>query len=535
MRERLRVSLAITPAEWPRFALFAVSFFLLSAGIELGRIGRDSYFLTEIGVEAVPLMYVYTAILMVVIAPIYGRFVERISPDRMMMTLQIAGGALLLLAWALIALPSPPRAFAYALYPAVEAYLLYLLLHFWKFADAGFDAWEGKRLFPFIGGAGLLGALVAGAVSRGLSQTIGASHLFLFWAVCLLAAVPLTRRVGAHCFQSMASGGHDSEPQAHATGVGDVLRQPLLRTLSYMALPMWIIIYIIEYSYFDAANRVFPDQDDLAGFLGLVVSLSAAIGLTIQFTLTPRLLKAAGVGATCLVYPATLTAGTIALLLFSLFPSSTAQSLPLAGIALLVVFARLCDLAFFFSVHDSAQQLLFYAVPESFRDKARVLMQGVVAPISMAGAGGILMLFAARGEPGHNLAFVAIVLAFLLMVIGMSITPEYLQSLLAHLHPDQADERGEVLAEIAKLESNDARYVLLRSVTSPDLPEALFAIEHLFSIKDPDLLEDILESGAKMRMEALREVERRMSEEEKATHAVALAAAIDSVRSTAAA
>lgn len=534
MRERLCVALGVKPDEWPRFFLFALSFFVLSAGIEFGRIGRDSYFLTVSGVEDIPLMYVYIAVFMVFSAPIYGRFVERMSPDRLMGTLQLAGGLLLLTAWIRIALlPNPPAGLAHVIYPAIEAYLLYLLLHFWTFANTGFDAWEGKRLFPYIGGAGLLGALVAGMISRVLSSTIGASHLFALWALCLLATIPLTHRVGAHRLTSAAG----AAPVSHGGDAkfSDVLHQPLLRTLSYMALPMWIIIYIIEYSYFDVANRVFPNQDDLAGFLGLVVSLSAAIGLTLQFTATPRLLRIVGVGATCLVYPTLLTLGTIALLLFSLFPSSTAASLPVAGIALLVVFSRVCDLAFFFSVHDSAQQLLFYAVPEALRDKARVLMHGVVAPLSMASAGGILMLFASRGEPAHNLAFVAIVLAFLLMVIGMSITPEYLQSLLAHLHPDKAEERNEVLGEIAKLESNDARYVLLQSVTSPDLEEALFAIEHLFSIKDSELLEDILESGGRMRIEALQDVARRMSEEESITHAAALAAAMESARAAAAA
>lgn len=521
-RDRLDTAIEVRPHERRRFWLFAQAFFLVSAGIEFGRIGRDSYFLTTAGVAAVPMMYVYTALVMVVAAPIYDRLVHRLSPARLMAVMQVSGGVACTVAWAWIAfVPSQPPAFAHLLYPAVEGYLLFLLMHFWKFANTAFDAWEGKRLFPFLGGAGLMGALVAGGLSRLLSGTVGAEHLFGVWAMCLLATLPLTGAVGRAAAETV--GTPMAAPEAR---LADVIRQPLLRTLSYMALPMWIIIYIIEYTYFETATRVFQDQDQLAGFLGMIVSLSAAIGLLMQFTLTPRLLGRVGVGATCLVYPAMLTAGTIALLIFSLFPGSSAERLPLAGIALLVVFARLCDLAFFFSVHDSSQQLLFYGVPEALRDKARVLMQAVVSPISFASAGGILMVFAARGEPEHNLAFVAIVLAFLLMVIGMSITPEYLQSLLAHLDPAKVGERAEVLGEIARLEKNDARYVLLRSVTSGDLDEALFAIDHLFSMKDPDLIEDILESGARMRVEAVRDVARRMSDEEKVAHGVALAAAL---------
>jgi hypothetical protein len=289
---------------------------------------------------------------------------------------------------------------------------------------------------------------------------------------------------------------------------------------------MWIIVYIIEYTYFGTANRVFPDQNALAGFLGLVVSAGAAIGLVLQFTVTPWMLRRFGVGTTAMVYPSTLTLGAIALLLFSLVPASTAPSLPLVGIALLVVFARLCDVAFFFSVHDAAQQLLLYAVPSALRDKGRVLMSAIVAPASIAGAGGLLIYFRSLGEPTHNVAFVAISLAFLLMVLALSITPEYLSALLANIHPGATAHREQVLGEIAKLEVNDARYVLLQSLTSRDMEEAKFAVERLFHIKDEELINDMLESAPKMHTAVIREIEGHMTGEERVLYADNLSGAL---------
>lgn len=521
-------ALGVQPHEWPRVIGFSAAFMLLSIGVEFGRIGRDSYFLTEAGVEAIPLMYVLIAVLMVASAPLYDRLVHRIAPDRLLIIMQATGGAAALLVWLEIVLDdNPSRVVPYLLFPGVESFLLYFLMHFWKFAHVSFHALEGKRLFPLIGGTGLFGSLVGGIASRLMSGAVGADSLFLLWAGLLFATIPLTRLLRERVRDALGEPPHAIE--ATSPSVLAVMRQPLLRTLAYMAVPMWIIIYIIEYTYFDVANRAFPDQDALAAFLGTIVSAGAAIGLILQFTVTPALLRR-GVGSTAMVYPTTLTVGALLLLLFSLFPSSTAASLPIIGIAMFVVFARLCDVAVFFSVHDSAQQLLFYAVPAALRDRARVLTSGVFVPASMGVAGGLLILFTRWGEPGHNLAFVSIVLAFLMMVIGMSLTPEYLQALLTHLHPDDVEHRREILTEIGKLEDNDARYVLLQSLDTDDLEQARFAVERLFTIKDQELIPDILESASRIRVEVLREIEQRMDDEERHVHAALLQHALQVAR-----
>lgn len=526
LSHRLRKALGIQEGEWPRFKLFAAAFFMVSVGVEFGRIGRDSYFLKEAGVSAIPLMYVFIAVLMVTVAPLYDRFSERMVPYQLMVVMQVGGGVGILLLWAgTTLLPHPPHWLPFLVFPAIEAYLLFLLMHFWTCANKGFDAWEGRRVFPYVVGTGLLGALIAGLVSRVISSTLGAPALLVGWALLLFGTIPLTRKMRTASRVSRQTATLDAEDM-RASGVfeaeptlGQVWRQPLLRTLAYMALPMWIIIYTIEYSYFDAANRMFVDQDALAGFLGLVISLGAATGLILQFSFTPWALRKLGVGTASMVYPSTLTLGAVALLFFSLFPESQAQHLPLFGVAMLAIFARWCDVAFFFSVHDAAQQLLLYAVPSGLRGKARVMMHAMIIPASIAAAGGLLIAFRRTSEPTHNIAFVAVTLSFLLMVLGLSVAPEYLRSLLANIRPDATAHREQVLQEIAKLPTNDARYVLMQSLTSHDLTEARFAVERLFAIKDPDLIDDMLESASKMSPEVLQVIESHMTPDERHVHA----------------
>jgi ATP/ADP translocase len=524
MRRRIGRLLGLSAPEWPRVVPFATGFFLITGGVELGRVARDAYFLNQVGARAIPYMYVLIAVVMVAASTAYAPLQRRL-PAHVLLNRMQAGGALALVGLsAVLALsPAPPGLLPYAVFCAVEAYLGFLLLHFWNFANAAFDAGEGRRLFPIFGAAGLVGSLAAGLAANVVAALLGAHALFAVWAAILLGTVPLGSRMGraAGPGGGPGPGRPDGRPAPALAGPGAVARlwrQPLIRTLAYMTLPLWIAIYVIEYSYYDTMNRVFSDKDRLAGFLGVVVGTGAVIGVVLQTTVTPWCLRRLGVGSTSLVYPLSLTAGATALLVFSLFPEAAGGPLALGGIALLVVFARLCDVAVFFSVYDSAQQLLYYAIPDDLRYHARTLMSGALVPLCMAGAGLLLLGFRYFREPVYHVAFVGVLLAFLLVAIALSVTPDYLRALLANLDPRDTTQRGEVLDELAKLETSDARYALLESITAAAEGEAAFALDRLLATRDDELLSDLEEVVHRIRPGVLAKILAALTPEERVAH-----------------
>lgn len=489
IEKRLNTWFGVTEFEFGRLASVGALWFLLMGGIEIGRIGRDGYFLKEAGPSQIPVMYLLNAVFMLVIYSGYSRFVDRIPRYKFLIGMQ-AGTALAILVLRFL-IPGKPSWLPAVIFCTVESMFLLFMMHFWTFANSVFDPREGKRIFPLLAGAGLLGTIAGSLICKPLSGLIGTVNLFFVWSGLLVICIPLTVR--AYRAQVTAGTEHKLE-----TGGGEGFVQsmryvwsvPLLRTLTYMTVPMWVVIYVIEFHYYRTMNSVFPDQDELTGFLGLFVGLCSVAGLILQMTLTGRLLQRFGVGATTLIYPFSLTIGTVALMFYSLFPP--AEHHGLMNVTALVALSRFCDIAIYFSVFDSASQLLYNSLPDEKRGQGRAFVSGIIMPLSTASAGAMLLWMDGSQQPLHNIAFVGLNLAFLLVVFGLNINGDYLKALLFNLNSRDVDLRSQAMSEFGKLEDTETRFVLLQSVSAKDEEAALFALRMLReNEEDHELVEDL--------------------------------------------
>jgi ATP/ADP translocase len=513
--------LNVTDRDWPRVKTASLLFFLFSCGNELNRTAKDSFFLNTAGASMLPIMYIGMALLVLVGSFGYGALITRVAHRRILVALQLAGAGGMLALWVATSffheqLPYLP----YVAFITVEAYIWLLLIHSWTYINEHFDPFEGKRAFPILAGFALVGAFSGGMITASMAGIIGANALFLLGAIMLLAPVSLIQKFTSMGYAATVVRRRPLLTRDRDTGIrfGELWKMPLLHTLAFMAFPMWVVIYIIEFNYFETMSRVYPDQNQLAAFLGLMVALCSVTGIIVQFTVTPWILRRFGVGTASLVFPVSLCLGSLAVLVFNLFPDSQNDSLPLFGIAMLIVFSRFCDVAIYASVYDSTAQLLFYAVPERLRAAARTMMACMVAPIGMASAGILLIYFRHIEEPMYNLGFIALALALLLLVMALNITPDYLKALLAHVDPHNSNGRAEILREAGKLEQSDIRYVLLESVSARSEQEALFAVEKLFEQQDEELLFDLEEMIDDIHPAALHAIWQRMNAQERIGH-----------------
>lgn len=501
----------------------AVLLFLSAMGIQAGLIARDSYFLKTAGAEKIPLLYILAGVLMLPLAALYSHLVERRHPGRLQIQFQLGGGVIVLLLWAWISRPGNPPAFLpYLTFCLVELLFRFLIIHFWTLANHLIDAAPSRRLFPYIGGVGLLGTVTGAASASLIAPRLGGASLMAVWASLILLAIPLALRLAQRRPAEEKAINPSSLKADDESGSWKRLwREPLIRTMTYMALPLWMMIFIIEYNYFGVMQRVFPDQHQLAASLGAVAAIASLTGITLQFSVTPWLINHYGVAATLMAYPLSLTAGAIALLCFSLFPSAAlpGQPLQLWGIALLAIFARLCDVAIYYSVYESTEQLLHYAVPEPLRRKSRVFLSAMILPTSAAAAGAFLIAFRQIEEPVYSVSCIGVLLGFLLIALGLNLTPDYLKSLLARIRPQDERSRQEILLEMSRLESSDARYALLDSLASENLQEATFAAEQLMQAPDEDLFADIEEVLSQIQPKVLVVIESLLSNRDRESQA----------------
>jgi ATP/ADP translocase/HEAT repeat protein len=474
LRQRLATALGIGSGEWSRLLAMGGLFFWVMLGWAMGRSGRDAYFIKEVGPEHLPYMYILSAVLMVGISGGYTAVVDRMERFRLMVGLLACSAAILV--GLRVLMPLELVWTPYAVFSLAEVFTLFFLMHFWTFANSAFDPREGKRLFPLIGGAGLLGGFAGGLLTRPLVHWLGTADLFLAWAAILVLAVPLTL-VAQHASRVMQAQGAPAEVGGLLETFAYIRRVPLLRTLTYLSVPMWLVVYIVDYQFFLVMDEVFPGQDQLTGFLGVFNSVTALIGLGLQLFVTGWVLRRFGVGRAVWVHPLGMSLGALALAGRALLPALPTPRF-FSFSVLSGVFAKFSDNAIFYSIGEASSQLLFNALPEQWRGRGRAYISGVVEPVCTALAGGLLLAFQAFEVPAALLSCSVLILCALWLGWTRRLKGEYLRALAANLSDADPRRSAEAWQALGRHGGGTAE-VLLESVANAEPEVALLALELL--------------------------------------------------------
>ncbi len=480
--------MGVSDRELPRLASMGALYFVLMFGWGMGMAGRDAFFIKEVGPSKLPIMYILNSVLILLISMGYSRVVDRIGRSRFLVAQLVFFSGMLLFFWLLI-----PYEFVwlpFVLFSFAEViWLVALDMHFWTYATDIFDPREGKRNFPVIGGMGLIGGILGGGTTRIVVGVIGTENIFLFWALTLLAAVPLTRLVRhtvASAWQTVDATFDDEAPVGLFAGIGQIWKLPIIRTLTYISVPMWMVTYFIEYQFFIAIDEVFVEKDELTGFLGIFYALVALLGFVLQVSVTGRLLNRFGVGYTVLVNPVVTTIGTAFLVLRNVATPIPIQNLfhfrPLSAI-----FTKLSDDAVYDSVGESATRLLYNAVPNELRGQARAFISGTVEPLCIILAGVSLLVLEHSQTSFVVISVVTFALSLSWLVKARDIKFDYLHALINNLGSTDPDLRGSAVSALSRLKDSHATEILVESVISSDKDVAMFALDLLEENEHPGL------------------------------------------------
>ena len=184
--------------EGPKVLLFAALGALLQAGVAIGLSASDSYFLSTVGAEHLPLVYMLSLGVMLVYISVYAWLIGRwgvAATLRVTLVFLVAGG---LACWGTLtalagSLGSPlGHAVLYGIKLYAMLWFIALYSLFWNFTDSYFDIQDAKRLFPLLAAGGAVGAAAGGALVSWMSVRLGVASLFLVWALLGLVALPLS-------------------------------------------------------------------------------------------------------------------------------------------------------------------------------------------------------------------------------------------------------------------------------------------------------------------------------------------------------
>lgn len=476
-------------------------FFLIMLGLAFGRIGRDALFIQKVGAEGLAIIYICNALLMTLISVVYARVYDRVSRISFLIGLLLLAAAIVCTLRYLLEFD---RVWLYyLLYIVTESIILLIPLHFWTFANEIFDPRQGKRIFPLLGAAGLVGT-IAGGVSTGLfSDRIGTINLLLVSAAVLLLACPLALYFRLRFGRISPFGIGRADASSLRENFSSIWNIPLVRTLCYMSVPMWLTVYLIDYQFFLALEETFHSRDAMSTALGVVQGVTSGLGLIFQIFLTSRLIRLLGLGRAVMIFPFSMGLGSLGMILRLFIPAGLGSGV--FGLRFIpAFFARISDEAVVYSIGDSANQLLYHSIVEEWRGHARAFISGAMEPGSIALAGLLLLAYDALEIPHFFLPFLSLLFVVPWLFFGWRIRADYTNALVGNLSSHNIDAQNHALTELAVRKDPRASRRLIASLESEDEQVGLMAVDILANSGSQSDLREMAGALDRIRLDAVK-------------------------------
>lgn len=369
---------SLEPSERSRFYAASVAFICVASGALFARAAGDALFLSRLGSDPLPFMYLGGALATGIGAWLCARASLRLHVARVAIRVSILLAAAGLGIFAL--LDSIPRLASVAAYLLADLTGRLPVLLFWALATELFDSRQSRRLFGIVGAAGTAACLPAGLLAGPLAQRFGTGSL-TFVAAALLAgstlAISALLREGTPDWPPRAAGGRSVLAPASTQSSGHLHGTLPFITISALAAVTSIVQTLIDWQ-FKATYAPLSDSGALAGLFGGLYALTSTVALFIQLFLVHRVLQGGGP----LLSLALLPAGVILTSLAALFTGAPSW----------VYATKALDVTLTLTIYGTARHLLYRGIRKESRVQARAIAEGLYQPLAVGFTGAALAL-----------------------------------------------------------------------------------------------------------------------------------------------
>ena len=475
MQERLDKLLwtlfKVRPIEKGRVFWMALYLMSVVSAIIIGRITRDSLFLTHFSRADLAYNYLTVAFAVSVPLALYSRIADRYRRDRTILVVLVVLAFLLLLSRFGASLNVGWFYFVY--YNFIEVFGAFLIIQFWTFASDIFSSREAKRVFPLIGGGGVLANLVSGPPVAAFVDKLGTANLMFvqvgLLGLCMIAVSAVAKSERNRLVEAVSSRRSQQQrrkvkAQGKRAGFIEdfrvVFRSKHLQVVAAITAITFISVQFIDFSFKDVVSRHYQG-DELSKFFAYFYAASGIFAALVQFLATRRILERFGVVVALVILPISLLGGALtgALTFGALWAATLAKG---------------TENSLRYSLYDATMQVLYTAVPSDIRGRAKALIDGNLKPIASGFAGGLLLLLVRQfGMPVNQLYWVAMGFIIIWVALVLGLKREYLRQLMATLR------KGRLKFDDSQLtiEDTSTLKVLAEALRSSESREVLNALE----------------------------------------------------------
>jgi ATP/ADP translocase/HEAT repeat protein len=403
-RTRLMSIFNVRSGEGQLVSLVLAYAILLYTANVLARTASYALFLAEFDAQSLPFTYIGVSIFATLVLTIYLKLTGRYSLSAML----IANTGFLLLTlliyWlGLTASNARWLVFSLPIYFGVNNALT--ITGFWNLLGRLYNLQEGKRLFGLLSSGEHMATVAAGFLAPVLVAWVGTANLLLIGAFFMVATLAVLVHITRAYAGRMVA--HDETSPAGAKkgkSTGELMRDRYV-VLIFGLFTLFVLgIYFVDNIFYINVEGRFPDEDQLASFIGVFFGLVGGLSLFIQLFIAGRAINRYGVRSMILVTPAILSVFAV---LYALFGTFTGLVAVLFWLALLAnLFRLILD-----ATDSAAVNVLYQPLPAEDRTGAQTVVNGVLYPISIGLAGLFLVLL------GNWLGFDSVQLTYVLIPI----------------------------------------------------------------------------------------------------------------------
>ncbi len=270
---------------------------ILLCAYTIAKVLRDALFLEEFGALALPYAYIGVALASAGYVWLESRVARRFTHVGASRFNQYAAIGFSILAAAILPRARHWTAGLFYLWTGGQAMML--LPHFWGLALDVWNSRRARRLFPLLGGCGLIGGLAGGGLAAWSAPFV--SHVGLMWVLSglLVIARALTGSVERHRARSP-----DMSAVASSVSSWEIVRKSGYIKVLTLGLALSVVVgTLVDFQFKLLIQRMYPEPHALTQFLGTFYAGLNAVSLLFQFGAAGWLLQRLGLGASTGLQP----------------------------------------------------------------------------------------------------------------------------------------------------------------------------------------------------------------------------------------
>jgi len=329
-----------------RAGFLFLNFLLIILALYQLKPASRSLFIQFLGADALPYVWIWTALVMALLIAWYHRMVGRKSR-----VLVVSGSCLLFIALLVLfrlLFERPNPATAVAFYIFVDILSVVLVEQFWSLTNSIYSTREGKSWYGFIGTGGLLGGLLGGGLAALILKytRLQTPDLLLVAAGILLVILVLTWLMARRGIY--AEVGNRRQPSGSPGTWRSLKKNRYLLLIAGILLLGQLVDPIVEFQFLKTVEANYAELEGRTKFLSTFYSLLGGVSIAVNLGLTPLVHRFLGVIAGLATQP-------LLLGLFS-FGFYHHPSLFLSGAA------KISDRGLSYSINRASKELLYVPI-----------------------------------------------------------------------------------------------------------------------------------------------------------------------------